>query len=144
MDIKFSLHILFYSHMVRQNMYIITQKKQYKDRISVGRTIKIQGNSNDELIFFIEKDENYNDPEKESSAPVVNCVGFWNLLKAPKQGEIRTIIHLNQEQAVNVNFGFLINQHNSSVTFRFYYVFTHNSHDLNICSTKVLIKLKWN
>mmetsp|Transcript_66926 Transcript_66926/g.60030 ORF Transcript_66926/g.60030 Transcript_66926/m.60030 type:complete len:542 (-) Transcript_66926:385-2010(-) len=87
---------------------------KYQDRISIGRKIKIQNNVNRDLIFCVEKDASYNDPEKEEHRPVVNCVGFWNLLKEAKQNEIRNIIHLNIDQGVNVSFGFLM-KNNSNV-----------------------------
>ena len=61
------------------------------------------------MVFYITKDDNYDDPEYEEQRPVVNGVGFWDLLKASKPGDIRNIIHLNLDQAVHVSFGFLIN-----------------------------------
>eukprot|EP01084_Bolivina_argentea_P293088 504026_1 len=86
---------------------------KYKDRISLGRMIRIQSKQNTDLIFYITKDREYSDPEFEESRPVVNGVGWWDLLKPAKNGDIRNIIHLNNDQAVHVSFGFLVNkQHN--------------------------------
>merc|ERR1711971_381226 len=86
---------------------------QYKDKIGLGRMIRIQGNSNKDLIFYITKDPKYNDPEFEEERPVVNGAGFWCLHKKPKDGDIRNIIHLNIDQAVNISFGFLIGKENN-------------------------------
>ena len=91
---------------------------QYKDRISIGRKIKIQNNANRDLIFCIEKDPSYSDPEREYQRPVISCVGFWNLLTPPKENEIRNIIHLPEDQGVHVCFGFFIKNQKSSVSFQ--------------------------
>jgi len=37
-----------------------------------------------------------------------NCVGFWNLTKKARPGEIRKMIQLYEERAVDVGFKFLI------------------------------------
>eukprot|EP01084_Bolivina_argentea_P285776 490128_1 len=86
---------------------------KYKDRISLGRNIKIQGNRNKDLIFCITKDEEQKiDSEIEKRRPVVNGVGFWNL---QKMGGIRNIIHINEYQSLNVCFSFLINQNATNI-----------------------------
>lgn len=86
---------------------------KYKDRISLGSMIRIQGNSNKDAILYLTKDPQKEiNPEIEKQRPVVNGVGFWNLTN---KGGIRNIIHLNEYQALNICFGFLIKSTSTSI-----------------------------
>eukprot|EP00484_Ammonia_sp_Unknown_P010339 CAMPEP_0197073542 /NCGR_PEP_ID=MMETSP1384-20130603/210657_1 /TAXON_ID=29189 /ORGANISM="Ammonia sp." /LENGTH=634 /DNA_ID=CAMNT_0042512379 /DNA_START=452 /DNA_END=2356 /DNA_ORIENTATION=- len=79
---------------------------KYRDRISLGKLVKMQGTSNQDLVFFITKDPKYVNAEREAERPVVNGVGFWGFMD--EQETVRHIIQLNEDQADHVCFGFFI------------------------------------
>ena len=81
---------------------LYTSSIQYKDRISLGRNIRIQSNNNNDVIFCIGKDEEKKIDDEEER-PVVNGIGYWF------NDDVRNIVHINEIQQLNASFYCLIN-----------------------------------
>ena len=85
---------------------------QYKDKTAYGKEVRIQGASNKDIVFCLVENRN---SVRDVPYPMVNLVAFWNLIKEGQPGEIRNIIQINKERAVDVGFKFLIRNPQSSV-----------------------------
>lgn len=53
--------------------------------------------------------------DEDEKYPMVNLVAFWNLTKKAVSGEIRNMLQINKERALDVGFKFLIRNPQSSV-----------------------------
>jgi hypothetical protein len=104
-----SLWINYYLKLSCHSSFLKTSSPSgygYKDKIGFGREVRIQGNGNKDVVLCL-----FEDPRcsgNDGAAPMVNGVGFWNLTKGAEPGEIRNIIQLNNERALDVAFKFLI------------------------------------
>jgi len=103
-----NLWIEYYVKMAYHSSFLKTSSPSgygYKDKVGLGSTIRIQSNANKDLIFSIIEDPRCGN---DDDSPVVNGVGFWNLTSGAEPGEIRQIIQLNNDRAMDIAFKFLI------------------------------------